>query len=1061
MTADPAKFVTPSGSYYIFGAPGFDGALPAGAAAQLDLFRTEDLLDLHVTIYSKPAGDGFIAFDFAPQHVAETDNPPPRVPSPRPPDAHMQLFLNGQDYPAPPPGALVWPAPSFAIAQFLARDSKRHIQSGTTVPHVQQRWWADVPFTQGTRLCFHVPSGIDDLIAIASAAQPDIPRLLDWSRWSLCLPPWGLSNSSFKRTPIPVAARPPGRREDAEAASTLAMSFGLVFVPTDTGGWAHFDQPPALGGRTELWHTRLLPDPKSGPQATLRAVWSLPQAIAGTAVWNSLGQNIPPGDSIFVPEPPTALVLASGLAGGTDLRTRLVTITSTLQSPNGAPELPADDVLLSGFGGSLTTGTTALTDDHGRPQSFHHSQSFGRDLADTGSGQGQLKPFGHQFAFTLHRTRVVDQNGVAKLQTRLTMRILESVRSFTTMELTRPFSSVRLATREIPELDQNLMDAVSHGPVILRYEALDLAGQTIVMNIQLMSRNNPDPMQIALAQQRVAYAIGSEDTTIHATDELLIAAPSNADFTVQHADIRHPGLAHFRTDPNAANTQVIRLVPPAGIGEALGTIAGVVDQSGQLGALPSVTAATANGGLNTSRFGAFVAPSLAPKLLSKTLGPVSATLEDAPAGAANNWASAKIATLLGDTQLFGLFGLGALLQSGWNGAQQSADAAKAWLSSNGAQIRTTRQGDTITVAMSMSATPPAGGSGFSAQKTLGSLQATLTTSSVTLQSSVTTGPPGSDTSELSKCVLGAPQIALGFLKDDGGLEDLIVLPLTDLTFEARSGHKPSINTNFGKPVFKGDLAFLNGIMAVLPSTLFGNPPQLVVDDTHAEASCGVTLPAFGFGMFDFRNVGLDADLTIRFDPSNAAQDTDGSNAALAFAFNFGTPQKPFSCAVALLEGQGSFGVVVTPAGLIVDASLAFGGGFELDLIVVSGGVSITAGVHLRKTPTEFEVAGFVHVTGGVEVLGLIGITLDAMLVLTWNTHVFTGKLSVTVGVHVLFFHTSVSFVLEKTFDAGGMLSSSQPMLAATAAMASPFASRPSLVSARAQAWQAYCAGFAP
>ena len=261
--------------------------------------------------------------------------------------------------------------------------------------------------------------------------------------------------------------------------------------------------------------------------------------------------------------------------------------------------------------------------------------------------------------------------------------------------------------------------------------------------------------------------------------------------------------------------------------------------------------------------------------------------------------------------------------------------------------------------------------------------------------------------------MGAPQIALGFLKDDGGLEDLIVLPLTDLTFEARSGHKPSINTNFGKPVFKGDLAFLNGIMAVLPSTLFGNPPQLVVDDTHAEASCGVTLPAFGFGMFDFRNVGLDADLTIRFDPSNAAQDTDGSNAALAFAFNFGTPQKPFSCAVALLEGQGSFGVVVTPAGLIVDASLAFGGGFELDLIVVSGGVSITAGVHLRKTPTEFEVAGFVHVTGGVEVLGLIGITLDAMLVLTWNTHVFTGKLSVTVGVHVLFFHTSVSLVWRK------------------------------------------------
>jgi len=411
--------------------------------------------------------------------------------------------------------------------------------------------------------------------------------------------------------------------------------------------------------------------------------------------------------------------------------------------------------------------------------------------------------------------------------------------------------------------------------------------------------------------------------------------------------------------------------------------------------------------------------------------------------------------------LFGLFPVGALVQSVWDDAEQTVEQAQQWLAAHGVQITSTTSGDSVTVQLSMNATPPAGATNFSyTLPSLGILTATLSAATVAFASTVTrTQTDLTAGLTTAMCSLGQPAVALVLDGNTG-----VTITFTELTFTSASNAKPSFKTDFGGFAFTGDLTFLNLIMAVLPSSLFSNPPQLTIDDTHAEVACNVGLPAFGFGVFDFKNVNLNADAIIRFDPSQATDDPTGSHAPLEFDFSFGTLESPFSCAISLLEGQGSFEMTVTTAGLTIDCSIAFGGAFEIDLVIVSGGVSQTAGLHLTKTPSDFDVGGFVHISGGVEVLDIVGVTLDALLALIYDIdhRVFTSTVSVTIGISVLFFHQDVSFSITKSFSLDSPLGSNDgvAMLAVSDDLSSPFAPRPSPVSAFADVWNDYCKGFA-
>jgi hypothetical protein len=1014
------KIIQPSSTFYVQGSQGADAALPSQQQVVWfgALTRTEDLLVLGVTVWQKSTTEGFIAFDFPPQHIVESDTPPQvQAPKLQPSDPRVEF-----KYPyvtEAPKGPFVWIAPNSGDGPLLIgrKQFPRHVQ-----------WWADVAFTDGTRLCFHIPSGLDAVIN--AAKRGDVTTLLNWSSWDICLMPWGLSNASFQQHPRTDISHSPTTQQQAESATRLAMIFGMVLTPTDSGGWTHFDLPVTLGGRTELWHTRLI---KAKSEPTLRAVWTLGQSLRAlpSEIWDANpGPHPPAGDPLFVPEPDTALTTATSVSGQ-DQRIAVVRATSSMLPPTVAQEMPAQDTALSAMGGTLTTSCQAAK--------FHHSQILGRDVADSSVTVGNLCPFGHSVSVQNHRSRSVDPNGYAGISTIFTIRVIDPLRTCSPLDMRRPFSSVRLLTRVIPELNDNLKD--NHGkPVLLSYEAIDTQGQAIRFELPLVlfgPKQTQTLFDVDLRQQHVGFASTHVDNTRFETDQLTILAPKadtpigDNPFTVSSAVIRHPALQRFRTD---SASPTITVTPKDPGRDELGTVAQA-----------HVNAAVAVGSsdLNTAKFGAFASPDLALQTLSKTLGAAARSLDDLTD------AAKAIQDLLGNTKILGIFSIANLLASGLRQAQLTAEEARTWLAENAPTITNTRSAQSLTVSVSLQATPPRGATEFSTSFSVAFLSAKLAVNSVKFNSRIVTALAKPQNSSMSaECVLTSPKITLGFGNSDPK-PDLLAIQLKDLQFQTSTGSKPSFSTNFDHFQFLGDLAFLNGIMSSLPTNLFSNPPQLVIDDKHAEVDCSVALPAFGFGVFSFSNVGLDTQAIIRF---------DGSDAPLEFGFNFSTPQKPFSIVVSFLEGQGSFGMTIIPKGVTVDASLAFGGAFEIDLKVVKGGVALTAGIHLHKNET-LDVGGFLHLCGGVELLGLIGITLDAMMSLSWNGSAFTGRVELTLTVDLLFIHKSVQVSFTKTFE-GGSHAPSADTLAGVPQLNVFAIPGGGAVASYGHAWGAYCVGFA-
>lgn len=88
-----------------------------------------------------------------------------------------------------------------------------------------------------SRLVFRLPDGLQELALSAES-------LLAWDRLELELPTDG-------------DAADPGRRD---AVSRIEIPYGLSLVPQSPVRWQHGSAPVTHGGRTEVWHTRLLTD---------------------------------------------------------------------------------------------------------------------------------------------------------------------------------------------------------------------------------------------------------------------------------------------------------------------------------------------------------------------------------------------------------------------------------------------------------------------------------------------------------------------------------------------------------------------------------------------------------------------------------------------------------------------------------------------------------------------------------------------------------------------------------------------------------------------------------
>jgi hypothetical protein len=256
------------------------------------------------------------------------------------------------------------------------------------------------------------------------------------------------------------------------------------------------------------------------------------------------------------------------------------------------------------------------------------------------------------------------------------------------------------------------------------------------------------------------------------------------------------------------------------------------------------------------------------------------------------------------------------------------------------------------------------------------------------------------------------------------LVGVIILHFDRLRFFKQTGRKPDVDVDLNPNdavTFGGPLEFINTLKDYIPANGFSDPPDLQVTPAGITAGYSLGLPAIQCGILSLSNISLGAAFTLPF-----------TGDAPTARFNFAERHNTFNLTVSLFGGGGFFAVVVGTSGVKeIEAALEFGAQVAINLGVASGSVYVKGGFyfHYALSPKRVEFEGYVELGGRLSVLGLISVSLTFHLSLAYEAQQLSdkpdgsphsvsrlfGQASLVVEIEILFFSTSVSVKVEKTF----------------------------------------------
>lgn len=246
----------------------------------------------------------------------------------------------------------------------------------------------------------------------------------------------------------------------------------------------------------------------------------------------------------------------------------------------------------------------------------------------------------------------------------------------------------------------------------------------------------------------------------------------------------------------------------------------------------------------------------------------------------------------------------------------------------------------------------------------------------------------------------------------GGL-NFIQIPFKRAEFTTASGKKPDIKVEVGQITFQGALTFVNTLEQFLED-LGGSGFSIKVLPTGITAGLTISLPDISIGMVDISGLSMLAAVDVPF-----------LGAPATATFSFASKEHPFTVAVSMFGGSGFITLVL---GLHevqqVTAGINFGGNFELNLGVASGGIQLVAGIFYNYgATTGVQLTGYVKLSGGVCVLGIISVSVTLDLTLTYQENNgqswVTGSATLTLSIHIIFFSVSFGFTITKQFSGSG------------------------------------------
>jgi hypothetical protein len=238
----------------------------------------------------------------------------------------------------------------------------------------------------------------------------------------------------------------------------------------------------------------------------------------------------------------------------------------------------------------------------------------------------------------------------------------------------------------------------------------------------------------------------------------------------------------------------------------------------------------------------------------------------------------------------------------------------------------------------------------------------------------------------------------------------LIVRFTRLAFVSRSGTSPSLDLKVADVEFGGDLRFLNALRRYLPSPATG--PRVAVTAGSIEASYTLAIPTLSTGMFLLQNLALSAAVTVPLD-----------GRAVRARFAVSSRDDPFLVTVSLFGGGGFIELEVEADHIVgLEAQLEFGAATALNLGIASASVAVTAGVYIQLKSNRVELRGFFRAVGELDVLGLVNVSVELYLALSYRDGPAGpeayGVAMVTIRVRVMFFSESVTLSLERSFGTG-------------------------------------------
>jgi hypothetical protein len=856
-----------------------------------------------------------------------------------------------------------------------------------------------------SRLVFKVGSGV-------SQVPYDLAGLLQWVAYDL-----NVSRAAALPDPPPQPANGPAPTQPQPTETAIEAPWSLFLSPNATAGWANQIDAVTHGAQTELWHTRLgvkkivdgtpVVDEQSAATRTVRALWS---------------PDFKPGP------PPTTDSSPFLMSLSTIDRDQIVVRSSDFSNPQLPPRaIAVDRLMLSSLGAWLDLDGRWPPGGAFTIVGWRHRAATGRDnyvkvvdaafACPVGNRAVRVKvterkfldnPTGRTTAYQMQRHYVVITEP-EKDYTFLATTTASGGRNF-------PFRKIRITTLVTPNLDTPpggnwnfFIPKVNGQPFLFHIIATDWDGKTADFSM---------PLVIALSDMQSQ----TSGFALYTGSDLSIRQRDMGGQAIAFAASTKPGGTTFNTSTMTFNSALFNVFIPPPPGQPIFYPILDVTSAAQvtIPALQQVTGSSSpvqivfypnyvqsnfdKGGVfiqlvnalgvtfGGDKTGGVATPNLNVGGLSRDFGTVSGA-----GGALDTFAQGKFDPkqyfgAIADAKLLGVVPLSEVIQDilDITGAPEKAP-----------QLLTTRLPTQIVTTLAWKPdvqdwpNPSSPILHFTAPDAPKNLEL-----DVTITTPIGGGPPDATVT--------------GHMRSfDLELLQVIKLHFNSVDFTASPGKKLDLSTNMGDVSFEGDLAFLNQLQKLIPSSGFSDPPAIEVTPQGVTVGYSLAIPSIGVGVFSVENIRLGAALELSFvgDP-------------IRFRFAFSEREHPFLVSVSLLGGGGFFGLELGPDGIeMLEASIEFGANVSIDLVVASANVHIMAGVYLKLdfATQHSQLTGYLRAGGSASVLGLVTLSVEFYLGFTFYPAgggadcKIAGEASITVEVDVLMFSASVSLSLRREF----------------------------------------------